>query len=349
MKFCYIAAYLVEGLQSPADGPLLLFSDAQQGKKVFLTGYTHDGLNHIDSVHTIGIALTAMFHGETWDPNQFGPYLAETQQNRIRRYGDNAAFLVVEASHEADAASIGMIGQSEDRDYCLAITNGFKDAARERHKHFLDQSQTFLSFAMPSVTGFEETGSCIVADHPSGKPLYVLSASMIGRLSVSSPIPENGPEQFATLFQHSAELDNFQTVFRLSAGSASNARDNLRAFLFAFTALEVFVGKCIHWYKTQLEGLTERDRSPKIHTYLERLRQCKEEHVLSYKFALIASFLALDNLDETITKFDQAKKCRNDIVHGDPFDEAALPIAKVRNWLGELVRLHLAREDPVDS
>jgi hypothetical protein len=145
MKFRYIAAYLVEGLQSPADGPLLLFSDAQKGKKVFLTGYTHDGLNHIDSVHTIGIALTAMFHGETWDPNQFGPYLAETQQNRIRRYGDNAAFLVVEASHEADAESIGTIGQSEDRDYCLAITNGFKDAARERHKHFLG-SVTNLSF-----------------------------------------------------------------------------------------------------------------------------------------------------------------------------------------------------------
>jgi hypothetical protein len=83
-------------------------------------------------------------------------------------------------------------------------------------------------------------------------------------------------------------------VFRLSAGSASNARDNLQAFLFAFTALEVFVGKCMLRYKTQLEGLTERDHSPKIHTYLERLRQRKEEHVLSYKFALIASFLALD-------------------------------------------------------
>jgi hypothetical protein len=38
-------------------------------------------------------------------------------------------------------------------------------------------------------------------------------------------------------------LETFQTTFRLLAGSASNARDNLRAFLFAFTALEVFVGK----------------------------------------------------------------------------------------------------------
>ena len=95
----------------------------------------------------------------------------------------------------------------------------------------------------------------------------------------------------------------------------------------------------------QLKGLTERDHSPKIHTYLERLRQRKEEHVLSYKFALIASFLALDNLDETITKFDQAKKCRNDIVHGDPFDEAALPTAKVWTLLGGMIRLYMERED----
>ena len=291
-----------------------------------------------------------MFHGETWDPNQFGPYLAETQQNRIRRYGDNAAFLVVGASHEAAAASIGTIGQSEDRDYCLAITNGFKDAARERHKHFLDQSQTFLSFAMPSVTGFKvTTGSCIVADHPSGKSLYVLSASMIGRLSVSSPIPENGTEQFATLFQHSAELEASRQCSGFPPARHQMPGDNFGRSCSHSPHWRFSWASASTGTQTQLEGLTERDHSPKIHTYLERLRQCKEEHVLSYKFALIASFWSLDNLDETITKFDQAKKCRNDIVHGDPFDEAALPIAKVRNWLGELVRLHLAREDPVDS
>jgi hypothetical protein len=62
-----------------------------------------------------------------------------------------------------------------------------------------------------------------MADHPSGKPLYVLSFGMTARGSVSSPIPADGPELFATLFQHSAELENFQTAFRLFAGSASNA------------------------------------------------------------------------------------------------------------------------------
>jgi len=325
----------------------LLFSDAKQGKKVFLTGYTHDGLNHIDSVHTIGIALTAMFHGETGTHS----ILASSSRDSTRQspaYGDNAAFLVLEASHEADAASIGTIGQSEDRDYCLAIANGFKDTTREKHKHFLISRQIFLSFAMPSVTGFEEIGSCIVADHPSGKPLYVLSASITGRLSVSSPYLKNGPEQFAALLKHSAELDNFQTVFRLP----------LPRHQMPGTTCRPSCLRLPHWrFSWQVHAPVQnttgradgKDHSPKIHTYLERLRQRKEEHVLSYKFALIASFLALENLEETVTKFDQAKNCRNDIVHGAPFDEDGLPIAKVRKWLGELVCLHLALRIQVNS
>jgi hypothetical protein len=33
MKFRYIAAYLVEGLQSPPNDPLLLFSDAEKERR----------------------------------------------------------------------------------------------------------------------------------------------------------------------------------------------------------------------------------------------------------------------------------------------------------------------------
>jgi hypothetical protein len=71
--------------------------------------------------------------------------------------------------------------------------------------------------------------------------------------------------------------------------------------------------------------------------------------VLSYKFARVSSYLALNNLDEIIDEFDRANRSRNDIVHGNPFDESKLPIAKVRSWLGELVRLNMAREDRAES
>ena len=354
LKFRYIAAYLVEGLQGPTNGLLSLYSDAAQGKKVYLTGHSHEGLHHIDTVHTIAyIILTSLFHGKTWDLNEFASHVSTTTQDRVRRYGPNAAFLVVEASHEEEAASIGRIEQSEDRDFCLALPNGFRDAVETRHKIFLDQSQAFLSFAMPSVSGFEAVGSCIVADHPSGKPLYVLTASATARPTLSSPIPADGPERFATLFQHSAELEHFKTAFQLSAGSASNARDNLRAFLFAFTALDSFLCRFFKKYKQRLLRHRKDNLAPTIQTYVEGIEQRREDqgrtgddYPLAYKFALIASYLDFNNLDQIVDEFDDVTEHRIAIAHGYDFNEAALPTAKARNWLGELVRLHMARKDP---
>jgi hypothetical protein len=324
----------------------VLYSNEAKDKKLSLTGHSHADWNHIDFVQTLGQRLLdSALGGVHFDPNDFTSYRSATDEDRVRRYGDKSAFLVVEASHVEDGARIGPIRQSDKRDFCLAWPDGFMDEVKARHKTFLDQSQAFLTFAMPSVSGFERVGSCIVADHPSGKPLYVLNASVSGRASVMKPIPADGPELFATLFRHSVGSEHFQTVFRLSAGSALNARDDLRAFLFAFIALEVFVGKFSDQYSTQLDRLTEKGHSPKIHAHLERLRKDEKENVLSYKFARVSSYLALDNLDEIIDEFDRANRSRNDIVHGKLFDEAALPIAKVRNWLGELVRLRTAHLD----
>ena len=190
-----------------------------------------------------------------------------------------------------------------------------------------------------------------MVDHPSGKPLYVITPSMNVRPTLSAPIPADGPELIATLFRHSAEFNNFQTAFRLLAGSVSNARDNLRAFLFAFTALDSFLSKFFKQHKTQLLQLTKADLSIKIHDYVERIRELMESgqigksYPLGCRFALVASYLGFKNLDNTIAEFDHAKQCRDDIAHGNDFDEAALPTVQVRNWLGELVRLYMARLD----
>jgi hypothetical protein len=278
LKFRYTVAYLVEGLQGPSNGPLLLYSDAAQGKKISLTGNAHESWNHIDTVHTIAnITLTAMFQGKVWDLNDFASHVSATTQERVRRYGDKSAFLVVEASHEEDGARIGAIGQSDAREFCLAFANGFRDEVEPRHKTFLDQSQAFLSFAMPSVSGLQLAGSCIVADHPSGKPLYVMTASMSARPTLSAPIPAEGLDLFASLFRNSAKLEDFQTAFQLFAGSAANVRDNLRAFLFAFTALDSFLSRFFKKYKQRLLQHRKDNLSPVIKTYVEEIEQRREK------------------------------------------------------------------------
>jgi hypothetical protein len=183
LTFRYIAAYLVEGLQNPAVGILSLYPTDGQGRSVSLTGNTHESWKHIDTVDTIRrLFLDKALRGVDFDPNQFKSYLSATNQERVNRCGPDTAFLNVEASHTEDGANVGLIGITDECDYCLAFANGFMETVEPKHKTFLDQSQAFLAFAMPSVSGFDLAGRCIVADLPSGKPLYVITPTGSGRL-----------------------------------------------------------------------------------------------------------------------------------------------------------------------
>ena len=256
---------------------------------------------------------------------------------------------MLEASHEEEAASVGEIGQSDECDFCLAMGNGFRDQVEARHKSFVDQSQAFLTFAMPNVVGLPDAGSCIMADHPSGKPLYVLTFRGSVLPTLSAPIPAERPELFTTLFKHSVELTDFQAVFRLSAGSASNRRDNLRAFLFAITAMDSFLTNFFSENRQRLVRHRKDHLSPAIRKYVEETEQridkqgrAEDDRPLAYKFALIASYLGFQDLERTYKEFNEATKQLVAVTHGYDYDEATLPAAKVRQWLGELVRLQVA-------
>lgn len=117
------------------------------------------------------------------------------QAERVRRFGPSAAYLVIEASHEQEASAVGPIGDGENRDYCLALPNGFVQTTQERHDQFVSQIQAFAAFSIPNITGFQKIGHCVVANHPSGKPLYVRSCEMNARPSVLGPLPQGCPER----------------------------------------------------------------------------------------------------------------------------------------------------------
>jgi hypothetical protein len=352
LKFRYIAAYLVEGLQSPAGGPLVLFSDTEQGKKISLTGHAHEGLHHIDTTVTIAnLILNAMFQNGILDLGQVGKHLPQATQDRLRRYGANTAYLVVEATHEEEAANIGTIGQSDQRDFCLALPNGYKDKVRERHKQFVGRAQALLSYVVSGVTGLQTVGDCIVADHPSGKPLYVMTFSMSADPTLLKPIPEDSFEGFAEFFTGATESLTLNTTIRRSADSILNRKDNLRAFLFAFTALESFLRDFFKQHKQALLQHRSAGLSPAVEAYVKDMEErrekegrTKDDYPIAYKFALIASFLRFQKLDQTVDDFGEVtKKHRIAIAHGFDFDEAALPTAQARAWLSELVRLYLDR------
>jgi hypothetical protein len=93
--------------------------------------------------------------------------------------------------------------------------------------------------------------------------------------------------------------------------------------------------------------------SPEIQNYVEEIEQrrkdqgrTEDDYPIAYKFALIASYLGFDDLDETVDDFDNVTRDRNAIAHGYDFDEARLPTEKVWILLGRFVRHYMVREDP---
>jgi hypothetical protein len=355
LTFHYTTAYLVEGLQNPVEGLRLLYSDAEQGKRIYLADHSYEGLHHIDTVYTIAnIILSSMLQGKVWDLNEFACHVSATNQERLQRYGTNAAVLVVEATHQEEAVNTGQIGQWRACDFFLALPNEFRGKVRKLHKSFVGRAQAFLSFKIPSVTGLVPIGDCVVADHPSGKPLYVMTFSGSADLTVLKPIPADSFEGFAESFTDPDDSLNFNTVIKLSANSILNRKDNLRAFLFAFTALDSFLRDFFKRHKQALLLHRKAGLSPAVQKYAEGIEERREQqgrteddHPIAYKFALSASYLGFQNLDQTVVEFGELTRThRVALTHGLDFDEAALPTVRVRELLAELLRLQAALKKP---
>jgi hypothetical protein len=184
-----------------------------------------------------------------------------------------------------------------------------------------------------------------------------MTFSMSADLTVLKPISANSFEEFAEFFSNATVSLNFDTAIRRSADSILNRKDNLRAVLFAFTAMDSFLRDFFKQHNQVLFQHRNAGLSPAVQTYVKEIEErrekegrTKDDYPIAYKFALAASYLGFQNLDQTVSEFGQVtKKHRVAVTHGYDFDEAALPTAQVREWLSELVRLYVARQDPPGS
>jgi hypothetical protein len=350
MKFRYLSAYAVTGLIPPKNGELYtLLSDAGQGKSAWLAGPSHPVLHQIIRAETIGIlAFDKAFKGTSFDEleNRF-----LTRKNDWFRQFENSAFLILEAYHDEDATNLGQITEPANHNFCLTYISRFADEFEAKHSSFSAVAQALLSFAFPNVAGSSLVRSCNIGNY-NGKDLHVIRFS-VGVPTVSTSITQEGVEALTKMFACWSNLTLSQTVFRLYADSLSDPADNLRAFLFAFTALEVFLKSRFSKQKERLCGPVRHSVFGKTQSYVERIeRNLRDtghtgDFPLAYNFALIAADLGLGKLDDRLDEFDLAQESRNAIVHGRKFVEAQLPIVKVRTLLGDLILLSVGADEGV--
>ena len=119
-------------------------------------------------------------------------------------------------------------------------------------------------------------------------------------------------------------------------------QDELRSFISAWTALEIFTNKVFSSYEEKFIGNIADDHGTHgVNQFLTRIKDVmKDKYRLSDKFALIASFLS-DEIEKDMELFKSMKNLRDDISHGKEFNEEALPVENARKLVAKYLKSHM--------
>ena len=195
---------------------------------------------------------------------------------------------------------------------------------------------------IPEYHAERETSGIYFIDEKD-KPLY--SFTMQGgraRVITSRPINDVEENEIAKIIGLSVNNQQLKTPFRLFTQSLEFTQDELRSFISAWTALEIFTNKVFSSYEEKFIGNIADDHGTHgVNQFLTRIKDVmKDKYRLSDKFALIASFLS-DEIEKDMELFKSMKNLRDDISHGKEFNEEALPVENARKLVAKYLKSHM--------
>jgi hypothetical protein len=89
------------------------------------------------------------------------------------------------------------------------------------------------------------------------------------------------------------------------------------------------------------KGVLEEGHPEVQRRYLERIREVmKDKYRLADKFAAVSFQLSPDTADEDLKTVLQVKEIRDELFHGEPVNEAILPVKPIRDLGSKYLRLH---------
>lgn len=213
-----------------------------------------------------------------------------------------------------------------------------------KHEKFVAATMSIV-LETGAVIGLEKVEEATVFYGENGKPAYSMTTSMSGEMTLSKYIELQEFGGIARRYSQLLGQESLQRVVRLLVSSLDKQADKLRAFLSAWSALEIFTNKVFKSYENGLfSDLQEGDRPGVWKLYLDRIRDVmKDKYRLTDKFAIIAMYLAPAEADTDLQTFKNSKDLRDSISHGSEVDEKALPVAHTQHLVKKYLRLHLDR------
>lgn len=346
MECRYVAIYKLLGIRSlPGEQDVDLINLPEFNAVARLTADPDDDCFHIDRSRALAIQSLKNITGQADEgdlPSRLAVQQREVKENR-KTYSGAGVFLVIKGEVEITDPDFRHRQDFDDFAFCF---NAFsKDAMRNRFRNVVNGVLAAIGMGIAANQDLrvKKVGDVsYLWESGTGKAIYS-STMNAGRavVSVSGPLQDETTE-FVRIHAKRLCTDRpLSKVANLLIQSLETATDEIRSFIVAWAALEIFVNSLFkdRYDREWLEKLAS-GAPASSHKYFERLKEVmKDKYRLSDKFLVIASLLNEDSAEEDAVEFKRLKDIRDNLFHGGGAE--TLPVEQVQALLRNYLTLHL--------
>lgn len=345
MEYRYTVVYRLEGISNNnLDEDKTVYQDEDIGIAVVLTSDVNRHCLSIDRGLACAILLLrGMFHDENIQefPTAIDSEITKIQEERSSK-NKSGAYAVIVISGQAELDIKDNLHR-ETHQFRIAFDAIDKDSIRNQHKERIHAIVASLAISTSPEYHVERIASGIYFLDVNEKPLYTYTLQGgRARFILAKPVDLEKEMEISRVIGLSNANMQLKTPFRLLIQSLETTQDNLRAFISAWSALEILTNKAFPVYEAKfIAGIVDDHNTHGVNDFLERIKDVmKDKYRLADKFSLVASFLSSD-ITEDIELFKSMKKVRDNISHGKEFDEEALPVDNARKLASKYLKNHM--------
>lgn len=346
MDYKYTVVYRLESISnSNLDEDKIVYQDENIGITVVLTSDVNRHCLSIDrGLACASLLLRGKFGRESMQELPAVAIDSEITNIQEKRLSKNksAAYAVVIINGQAELDIKKNLHQETDH-FSISFDVIDKEFIRHQHKERIHAIVASLAISTSPEYHAEKIASGICFFDADNKPLY--SYTLQGgraHLIVAKPVDLETATEITRVIRLSNANMQLKTPFRLLTQSLETTQDNLRAFISAWSALEILTNKVFPDYEEQfIAGILDDHNSHGVNNFLGRIKDVmKDKYRLTDKFSLVASFLSSE-ITEDIELFKSMKKMRDNISHGKEFNEEALPVEDARKLASKYLKNHM--------
>lgn len=291
MDYIYTIIYRFEGISDNnlVEDKIVYQKDAF-GISVLLTNDINRHCLNIDTgLASAKLLLCGMFSGEKVQdlPKAIEAGVTEIQEKRGTKKKSGAyAVITIKGYAELD---INEKSYRKTDQFSICFDAIDKDSLRNQHKEKIYSIVSSLSMSTSPEYHAEKISSGIYFLDENKKPLY--SFTMQGgslRIIQAKPIDIEKEKEITKLIGLSKNNQQLKTPFRLFTQSLETTQDQLRSFISAWTALEIFTNKVFSVYEEKfIVNIADNHNSHGVNQFLTRIKDVmKDKYRLTDKFAL---------------------------------------------------------------